>query len=99
MELLLEKCGLGKHGPDRLILSGGFSEYLVPDSAFEIGLLPEGTRNRICLAGNTSLRGAAMLAASEEARKEAGMTAADTGILGLSGNAEFSELFVKHLSF
>ena len=99
MEMLLRKSGVRPDGLDRVILSGGFAEYTDPVSVLRIGLLPEGTGSRLCLDGNTSLRGAVLLAMFAEARLEAEETAAEARIVGLSGNREFNELFIEYLPF
>ncbi len=60
IQVLEEHCG---ETASRLKLAGGFARYLEPDSAKQIGMLPDRT---IEIVGNTSLSGALRLAAEPE---------------------------------
>jgi uncharacterized 2Fe-2S/4Fe-4S cluster protein (DUF4445 family) len=45
-------------GVTRVLLAGGFGNYLRPDHAVAIGLLPDVPRERIHFLGNTAFAGA-----------------------------------------
>ena len=67
---LLESVGLSMADLDRVIIGGGFGQYINLDRAITIGLLPEMPPDRFSFIGNSSLMGARMLSISNPMRKE-----------------------------
>ncbi len=60
--VLLQSLGMEWTDLDAIMLAGGFGERLNKDNAVAIGLLPDVARERIEFVGNTSLKGAVMVA-------------------------------------
>lgn len=58
IRILAEDFGVSFGQIDRVILAGGFGYYLNPESAGEIGLLPEELVSKAEAGGNTALAGA-----------------------------------------
>ncbi|MFH1139947.1 MAG: ASKHA domain-containing protein [Pseudomonadota bacterium] len=69
---LLEGVGLRIDDLDRVIIAGGFGQYLNLDRAVTIGLIPELPREKVTFIGNGSLLGAKMVALSNQMRTQVG---------------------------
>ena len=69
---LLESVGLRIEDLDRVIIAGGFGQYLNFDRAVTIGLLPEMPKDKVAFIGNGSLLGARMVCLSNHMRTEVG---------------------------
>ncbi len=68
--ILLRRAGLGPKDLDRVLIGGGFGNFIRRSNAQRIGLLPaEIEHRRIRYMGNTSLAGARLAAVSLEARR------------------------------
>jgi len=82
---------------DRILIAGGFGNYLNIHDAIEIGLLPDTEYNKYEFAGNTSIKGAQLALLSEEAHREAEKIANMMTYLELSSGNLFMEEFVAAL--
>jgi len=60
----------GKQEIDRIYLSGAFGNFINPDNAILIGLLPR-ARNKVVRIGNGALAGARQMLLSREKRRDA----------------------------
>ena len=67
---LLKEVGLSVHDIERIILAGGFGNYLDLEKAMAIGLLPETVPEKVTFIGNGSLLGAKMSALANRIRKD-----------------------------
>ncbi len=65
INIMMQKAGLDANSMDAVFLAGGFGNYLNPDSASAIGLLPRGLEGKIIPVGNTSGTGASLALKSE----------------------------------
>ena len=96
IELLLKLTGQPDLGA--VYLCGGFGKALNPQSAADIGLLPEALREKTIALGNASLGGAAKLLRAPGARREIEeILAART--VNLAAQPEFNEYFMEYLGF
>jgi uncharacterized 2Fe-2S/4Fe-4S cluster protein (DUF4445 family) len=68
---LLETLGLETGQIERVLLAGGFGNYIDAGNAVTIGLLPDIPLDRIQFVGNTAIAGARMLLLSRSARRGA----------------------------
>jgi uncharacterized 2Fe-2S/4Fe-4S cluster protein (DUF4445 family) len=68
---LLGETGMDLSMVDRIIITGGFGQYLNIDKAVTIGLLPDIDRDKFTYMGNSSIKGAYMALLSTEYRQEA----------------------------
>jgi len=66
---LLETLGLETGQIERVLLAGGFGNYIDAGNAVTIGLLPDLPLDRIQFVGNTAIAGARMLLLSRSARR------------------------------
>jgi len=68
---LLAEAGLDFSMVERVIISGGFGQYLNIEKAITIGLLPDLDRSKFTYLGNSSIAGAYMALLSDAHRREA----------------------------
>ena len=80
-------------------LAGGFGNYLSPESAVRIGMLPRACLSKIRPLGNTALAGASMLALDGENWRKLAEIPEKCCYLELSGRDDFSRAFTDSLTF
>lgn len=81
----------------RVVAAGLFGRYLDVDNARQIGLLPAVPAERIELAGNTALTGAAALLLSASARAALDRARATARSINLAQLPDFDAIFLEHL--
>jgi len=100
IELLLKRHGLRPADLDRVLLAGGFGNYIRRGNAQRIGLLPaEIPHQRIRYRGNTSLAGARLAALSLLCREKCDELAARTEHVDLSLDPNFAAVFAEAMIF
>lgn len=82
-----------------LLLAGAFGNYLNPDSACAIGLLPSELRDRIRMVGNTAGEGVQIAALNIEEYEKSASLAEKTEFLELALDLEFQDVYVDELEF
>ncbi|MBN1910005.1 MAG: DUF4445 domain-containing protein, partial [Pirellulales bacterium] len=98
--LLLRQAGVRPEALDRVLLAGGFGNFIRRSNAQRIGLLPpEIPHKRIRYQGNTSLAGARLLALSTTARRHAEALARRTRHVDLSRDPDFQTAFADAMIF
>ncbi len=70
VEYLLEEFGLEAGQIGRFYLAGGFGTHLELEAAVTIGIYPDLPREKFCVLGNASLKGAAELLLNREMLKD-----------------------------
>lgn len=99
VNLLVKELGLEIEDIRQVYIAGAFGNYMDPDSACGIGLIPQKLRDRIVPIGNAAGEGAKMAVLSREELKRAQRLARDTGFLELAALPEFQDEFVDELDF
>ncbi|HIE08943.1 MAG TPA: DUF4445 domain-containing protein, partial [Armatimonadetes bacterium] len=99
IELLMRRLGIGPKDIERVFVAGAFGNYLRPESAIRIGLLPPVPPERVRFVGNTSLLGARLCLLSRRKRREAERIAKWVMHVELAGTTEFQEAFVEMMLF
>jgi len=100
IELLLKQHGLRPADLDRVLLAGGFGNYIRRSNAQRIGLLPpEIAHHKIRYQGNTSLAGARLASLSLRCREACEALAARTEHVDLSLDPLFSTAFAEAMIF
>jgi len=84
---------------NRLYLAGAFGNYIRPESARRIGLLPNIELSRIQPIGNAAGTGAREVLLSRLARKHAKELSVEMEYIELAGRAEFQDIFGKSMMF
>jgi uncharacterized 2Fe-2S/4Fe-4S cluster protein (DUF4445 family) len=97
IQSLLKTVSLDLEAVDRIIIAGGFGNYLHVPNAVEIGLLPDLPAEKYIFAGNTSLKGAELALLSRPAWQEALELGHKMTYLELSAGNLFMEEFVSAL--
>jgi len=95
--VLLNHAGLDFSMVDKMIITGGFGQYLNIERAVTIGLLPDIERSRFQYLGNSSVAGAYMALMSDEFRKEAGRISNSMTYIDFSSNSRFMDEFTSAL--
>ncbi len=98
--IMLRRAGVEIDDLDRLLVAGGFGNYVRCHNAQRIGLLPEKLEpRRFAFVGNTSLAGARQAARSLQARENAAAQARATAHVDLSLDLDFQEVYVQAMFF
>ena len=99
VQLLCRKRGCRIEEIRTLLLAGAFGNYLDPDSACGIGLLPEALRDRIVPVGNAAGAGARLAVLSEREFARAEDMASKAGFLELATEPDFMDVYVDEMSY
>jgi uncharacterized 2Fe-2S/4Fe-4S cluster protein (DUF4445 family) len=100
INILLSRVGLTASDLDRVLLAGGFGNFLRRNNAQRIGLLPgELAHHRIVYAGNTALVGARNTLCSKQACAEAERIARVTRHIDLSLDQDFQNEYMMGMFF
>ena len=99
IKLLLKKIGLKDSDIKRIFLAGAFGNYIRPESALRIGLLPFIAPERIIFVGNAACSGAQMVLLSQQYRQKARQLARKIQYLEIANQPDFQDVFTDCLSF
>lgn len=99
VQLLCRKRGCRISDIQTLLLAGAFGNYLDPDSACGIGLLPETLREKIIPVGNAAGAGARLAVLSEEEFQRGEKMAEKAEFLELAAEPDFMDVYVDEMSY
>ena len=94
---LLGYAGMDFSMVDRMIITGGFGQYLNIDKAVTIGLLPDIDRSKFAYMGNSSIVGAYMALLSTTYRQEARTICNNMTYVDFSSNPRYMDEFTSAL--
>jgi uncharacterized 2Fe-2S/4Fe-4S cluster protein (DUF4445 family) len=94
---LLKEAGLDFSGVERVLISGGFGQYLDIEKAVRIGLLPDIDRAKFRYLGNSSIAGAYLALLSESHRREARDICHNMTYIDFSSNPRYMDEFTSAL--
>ena len=94
---LLAEAGLDFSMVERMIITGGFGQYLNIEKAVAIGLLPDIDREKFAYMGNSSIKGAYMALLSTEFRQEARQICNQMTYVDFSSNPSYMDEFTSAL--
>jgi uncharacterized 2Fe-2S/4Fe-4S cluster protein (DUF4445 family) len=92
---LLAEAGLDFSMVERVIIAGGFGQYLNIEKSISIGLLPDIDRNKFTYLGNSSIAGAYMALLSDKHRREAGEICNRMTYIDFSSNNRYMDEFTS----
>nr|MDO8097980.1 ASKHA domain-containing protein [Candidatus Njordarchaeota archaeon] len=92
-EVLMQKKGVTEKDIDRVYIAGAFGNYINPENAKFIGLVPDVPTKKIKFVGNTAVVGAKMALVSKEASKTAEMLSKKVRYNELAVDPEFNTEF------
>jgi uncharacterized 2Fe-2S/4Fe-4S cluster protein (DUF4445 family) len=100
IRVLLKRAGLAVADLTRVLVAGGFGNYIELRNAQRIGLLPHELReDQFNYVGNTSLKGARLALSSQQARKKAEYLARTTMHIELALDPNFQMEFMEAMFF
>jgi len=99
IEILLQELGATADDVRVVYLAGAFGNYISPESALAIGLMPAFRNARIAPIGNAAGTGARMALLSRTERDNASALLAHIEYLELSGRPDFQEHFADAMLF
>jgi uncharacterized 2Fe-2S/4Fe-4S cluster protein (DUF4445 family) len=94
---LLTQVGIDFNMISRIVIAGGFGNYLNIRDSVQIGLLPDLPQKIYQFIGNSSLKGSRLALLSQEAWQEAGELSREITYIELSVGNVFMEEFVSAL--
>jgi uncharacterized 2Fe-2S/4Fe-4S cluster protein (DUF4445 family) len=95
--LLMKKKNVKEKDIDRVFIAGAFGNYINPENAKVIGLIPNVPTEKIKFVGNTAVMGAKMALISKEMRKKAELISKKIRYLELAKDQDFNQEFFKAL--
>jgi len=98
-EVLLRKTGIKPEELQAVYVAGGFGNFLDPQNALRIGLIPPVNLDKVKFIGNGSLAGAQMYIISIEARRRLHKILKAIEHIELNQEPDFKDAFMRSLSF
>lgn len=96
---LLDAGNVALEDVGRLVVAGGFGQFLDLENAARIGLFPEELLPVAQAVGNTAIEGAGDALVSSAAREEIARLGAECGYVELSESAAFNAAYVDAMEF
>ena len=96
---MCRKLGISLSEIEEVDIAGAFGNYIKPDNACAIGLIPAELRSRIVPVGNAAGEGARLALIDEDRWAEAAALARQTEFLELATMPDFQDEFVEQLAF
>jgi len=97
--ILLRKMGIDESQVEQVFLAGAFGNYIRPESAVRIGLLPQIPLERIRFAGNAAVSGAEMVLLDSDYRDLAGKLARKIEYIEIANEPDFQAVFADSMGF
>ena len=99
IQILCRHRGVEPGQVDQLLIAGAFGNYLNPDSACDIGMLPKELKGRIRSIGNGAGEGASIAALNQWELQKSIRLAKETEFLELALDPDFQDIYVDELGF
>ena len=99
IKLLQQRIALEDADIRRILLAGAFGNYIRPESALRIGLLPAVGVERIHSIGNAAASGAQMILLNRRYREQAGELARKIEYVEIAHEPDFQMVFAESMSF
>ncbi|MGW8222512.1 MAG: ASKHA domain-containing protein [Syntrophobacteria bacterium] len=99
IQILMDQMGVGIRDIDLVYVAGAFGNYIHPQSALRIGLIPKVDPKIIHAIGNAASTGASMVLLAKGYWKLANELAKSLEHVELSTRPDFNEYFIENLNF
>ena len=99
IRLMCQKMGVALSEIEQVEIAGAFGNYIDPDNACAIGLIPKELRPHINQVGNAAGEGARLALLDAQRWSQADALARETEFLELATMPEFQDAFVDQLTF
>lgn len=93
--ILFKRKGINEKQLDKILVAGSFGNYISPENAVSIGLLPDVPKDKIIFVGNTAIMGAKMALLSRQIRQKADEISRKVRYLELATDPNFKEEFLE----
>ena len=98
-QVLKKELGTRDEDIEEILLAGAFGNYLRPESARRIGLLPNIPLERIKFIGNAAGAGAKLVLLNKDFRQIAERLSREIEYIELAGRADFQQIFAEAMLF
>lgn len=98
-KVLLNSLGLNFSDIKEVLIAGAFGNYLDLENAVFIGLLPDLPPEKLCFVGNTSVKGATLVALNRDFFSQTYQIANNMTYFELSTNTKFMDEFIAACFF
>ncbi len=98
IEILVRELGVAPEQVAEVCLAGAFGNYIRPESALAIGLMPRFAHATLTAVGNAAGAGAQMALLSRRAWQDAATIAAEVEYLELSLRQDFQQVFMDAMT-
>ena len=98
VSVLMDRVGIETRDIDRILLAGAFGNYIDPENALRIGMLPNVPVERVSPVGNAAGLGAVLAVLDSGIRERAESLSSEVHYVELSGRKDFNEIFVENLA-
>jgi len=99
IKLLQQKMGLQDSDIKQILLAGAFGNYIRPESAMRIGLLPDVPLERIRFVGNAAASGSEIILLSYQSRAQAKTLSCKIQYLEIANEPGFQAVFADCMLF
>jgi uncharacterized 2Fe-2S/4Fe-4S cluster protein (DUF4445 family) len=98
-QVLLSEMGVKTSGLDEVLLAGAFGNFIRPERARAVGLLPDVPLAKVKFIGNAAGTGARMMLLNRRLRETAEEVSLGVEHVELSGRSDFQQLFADAMLF
>ena len=99
IEILAKSLSVRISDISSVLIAGAFGNYMNPESAFEIGLLPKEFNGKVRMIGNAAGAGACMALLNKDNFEYAGLLSEKTEFTELASHPDFEDIFVDNMYF
>ena len=97
-DILCKESGCQPEEIEEVYIAGAFGNYIRPDTALKLGLVPDVGLEHIHFIGNAALEGARMVLLNRGNLKKKKKLMKKTTFMELGGRADFQESFITNLN-
>jgi len=99
VDILCLEAKLKTGSIEGIYIAGAFGNYLNPEQAISIGMLPPVKPDLVINCGNAAADGAIEVMLSEEKRKQASLLAGRIKYVELAMRSDFQDIFLRNINF
>ena len=97
-QILCQELGCKPETIDEIYIAGAFGNFIRPETAVKLGLVPQVALDKIHFIGNASLEGARMALLNRKNMNYAQLLAEETRFIELAGRPDFQETYVLNFT-
>ncbi len=99
IKILMRKLDINDEDIEQIFLAGAFGNYIRPESALQIGLLPTSDTQRLHFIGNAAAAGAQMILLSRQNRDHAKELALKIEYVEIAHEPDFQDIYADCIVF